>query len=306
MKAVRISVTRSTGASRDAAFRRALRRWYREHGRHDLPWRLTRDAYSVLVSEVMLQQTQVSRVEPYYREWLKRWPTLDSLAAASPGDVIRAWSGLGYNRRGLALHRLAVESVHLGGLPTDTSALRALPGVGPYTASAIQSFALGRRTAVVETNIARVLGRIFMGVAHPRDTSGRDVAAHAISLLPSRKSRDHNLALMDLGATVCSARTPLCGSCPVADWCAWLAAGSPLARRIAEPAPRFETTARFARGRLIDALRTGPRNQADLTALLPAIHRTDCPTYMAALERDGLVVRVGEAAWSLPGNIRAE
>jgi A/G-specific adenine glycosylase len=165
--------------------------WYAEHGR-DLPWRRTRDPYAILVSEVMLQQTQVERVVPRYLEWLERWPTAESLAAAAAADVIRAWQGLGYNRRVLNLHR-AAQRVAESGWPDD---LRELPGVGPYTAAAIGNFAFGRDELPVDTNVERVGER----------------TGHSFSPAAAQ-------ALMDLGATVCLARIPRCSVCPVARTC---------------------------------------------------------------------------------------
>jgi A/G-specific adenine glycosylase len=168
-----------------------LLRWYARCGR-ELPWRLTRDPYAILVSEVMLQQTQVERVVPRYQSWLRRWPTAESLAAASPGDVIVEWQGLGYNRRALALHRAACH-VAVHGWPAD---LTALPGVGPYTAAAVRNFAFGETILPREVNVERVerrTGRTFSGAAAQ--------------------------ALMDLGATVCLARVPRCDTCPLASEC---------------------------------------------------------------------------------------
>jgi A/G-specific adenine glycosylase len=169
----------------------ALLAWFEMHGR-DLPWRRTRDPYAILVSEVMLQQTQVERVVPRWLEWLERWPTVDLLAAASPADVIRAWQGLGYNRRGLNLHRAAQQIAALG-WPDD---LTKLPGVGPYTAAAVASFAFGKDVLPVDTNVRRVGER-----------TGHEFSPRA------------GQALMDLGATVCLARIPRCGVCPLADAC---------------------------------------------------------------------------------------
>ncbi len=171
--------------------RETLLSWFDEKGR-DLPWRRTRDPYAILVSEVMLQQTQASRVVPRYLEWLRRWPTVDALAAASSADVIRAWQGLGYNRRALNLHRAARE-IAANGLPDD---LTALPGVGRYTADAVACFALGRPVLPVDVNVGRVLER-----------TGGDFD-HACAQ-----------ALMDLGATVCIARVPRCRECPLAAEC---------------------------------------------------------------------------------------
>ena len=293
----------STSATPEAArFRRRLMAWYRENGRHGLPWRLTRNPYAVLISEVMLQQTQVERVLPYYSAWLERWPSFAALAAASPADVIREWRGLGYNRRALNLHRLAVAVIsdHGGELPPSAATLRKLPGIGPYTAAAIQSFARDQRIAVADTNIARVLARALFGTP-----TGREVPAGALSdaagaLLPSREVRHHNLALMDLGALVCGSRAPRCGECPVARLCAWKAAGYPAGKTTSAPAPRFEHTARFARGRIVDALRAAPATAAELAAMLPAHHAARIGHYLQSLEKDALIAPAADGLWSLP------
>jgi A/G-specific adenine glycosylase len=293
----------STSATPEAArFRRRLMAWYRENGRHGLPWRLTRDPYAVLVSEVMLQQTQVERVLPYYTAWLDRWPTFAALAAASPAEVIREWRALGYNRRALNLHRLAVAVTqdHGGTLPSSLAALRWLPGIGPYTAAAIQSFAREQRVVVTDTNIARVLARAFFGVASARGVPARALSDAAHALLPSRDVRHHNLALMDLGAMVCTARTPRCGECPVARLCAWKAAGWPPGESTRVPTPKFEHTARFARGRIVDALRTAPATAAELAAMLPAHHAARIGLYLEALEKDALIAPAADGLWSLP------
>ena len=289
-------------ASDPAAWRAALMRWYRANGRHLLPWRLTRDPYAVLVSEVMLQQTQVDRVLPYYERWLERWPTFAALAEASPADVIREWKGLGYNRRALNLHRLAVEVTarHGGGLPRDPVVLRALPGIGPYTASAVRSFAWEERVPVADTNIARVLARVCAGAASQRELTASALAALAADELPARTPRDHNLAVMDLGAMVCHARAPKCDGCPVAHWCAWRSAGHPTGAIAARRLPVFETTARFARGRIIDALREASATGDELRSMLPATHQPKVADYLEALAADGLVVKDANGAWSLP------
>jgi A/G-specific adenine glycosylase len=293
--------TSTSATSEFAGFRRALSRWYRENGRHALPWRLTRDPYAILVSEVMLQQTQVDRVLPYYAAWLERWPTFGALAEASPAEVIRAWRGLGYNRRALNLHRLAVlvRDAHEGRFPEGEAALRALPGVGPYTASAILCFARDETVPVADTNIARVVARTLLGLATQRDAGAGELAAAMRDLLPSNNARGHNLALMDFGALVCTARMPACESCPVRGRCAWRAAGYPAAMASARPAPRFETTARFARGRIIDLLRDGPLGTEALASSLPDSHARRLADYLAALQRDGMVVPAGDG-WSLP------
>ncbi|HEX6031358.1 MAG TPA: A/G-specific adenine glycosylase [Tepidiformaceae bacterium] len=281
---------------------RELSRWFCLHGRHSLPWRLTRDPYAVLVSEVMLQQTQVDRVLPYYHWWLERWPTVEVLAASSPAEVIREWAGLGYNRRALNLHRAAQTVVerHAGTFPRHLNTLRTLPGVGPYTAAAIASFAFEQRVPLADTNIARVLARTQLGLASNRGISASTLNAAAHRLLPARNARDHNLALMDLGALVCTSRGPSCDTCPIRRHCAWHASGRPEPNATATPSPRFETTARYARGRIIHALRIHPSlDEPSLAALLPAHHHPNLSTYLSALSRDGLVT-LTPTGWSLP------
>jgi A/G-specific adenine glycosylase len=195
--------------------------WYRQHGR-DLPWRRTSDPYHILVSEVMLQQTQVDRVVPKYHEWLEKYPSLDTLAAAPEDDVRETWRPLGYNVRPRRLHAIARESVERfgGQLPDDEATLRSFKGIGEYTAGAVLSFAFGRREAILDTNVARVLHRVFVGAG--------DVKAHRMkrhlwsvsrAVLPVRHVFDFNQALMDLGATVCSARRPRCRECPLRGGC---------------------------------------------------------------------------------------
>ncbi|HEX4470080.1 MAG TPA: hypothetical protein VH080_11125 [Gemmatimonadaceae bacterium] len=207
-------------------FSRRLRAWYRRNGR-DLPWRKTRDPYRVLVSELMLQQTQVSRVIDYYQRFLDRFPTLGDLARARPRQVREAWQGLGYYARASNLHRLAREvagpgSVHNERLPEDPRRLRELPGVGEYTAGAVASFAYERRAALVDTNVARVVRRAFAPQADFKTAAGRRTIWNiAARLLPrtGRASWTHNQALMELGALVCTARVARCGDCPVRREC---------------------------------------------------------------------------------------
>jgi A/G-specific adenine glycosylase len=205
-----------------AAFRRGLLRWFRRYGR-DLPWRRTRDPYHIIVSEFMLQQTQVSRVEAYYTRFLERYPTIESLASASAATVRESWDGLGYYRRASNLHRLAQEVVrgHGGLVPSDPNQLRQLPGVGRYTAGAVASFAFERSTAAVDTNVARVLRRAF----HPRTPAPR-LATRVWNTAEQIVPRDgkiawtFNQAIMELGALVCTARLAKCGRCPVKHVCA--------------------------------------------------------------------------------------
>jgi A/G-specific adenine glycosylase len=221
-------------------------------GWRELPWRRTRDPWAVLVSELMLQQTQAARVVPKWHAFMERWPTPAACAAAPASDVVRAWAGLGYNRRALQLHRCAhvVTSSFGGALPSELTALQALPGIGPYTARALLAFAFERDVGVVDTNVARVVSRAVGSAATPQ--------AAADALVPPSRGWAWNQALLDLGATVCTARAPRCNACPVAGLCAWRQRGGedPFARR--PRPPRFEGSDRQARGRLLDALRAGP------------------------------------------------
>ncbi len=292
----------STSVTSDPpAIRRKVMRWYRDNGRHDLPWRSTRDPYAVLVSEVMLQQTQVDRVLPYYEAWMKRWPDLRALAPAPVAEVIRAWRGLGYNRRAVNVHRLAVTVVefHRGTLPVDAKALRGLPGVGEYTAAAVRCFAGEERVVVADTNIARLAARAVLGVSNRRDLRPMDVRGALEGLLPMRGAREHNLALMDLGATVCTARAPKCDVCPLVTMCRWRSAGYVESMRMTALAPKFETTARFARGRIVDALREAPAKAQELREMLPERHHANVEKYLEALAADGMVVEQG-GVWRLP------
>jgi len=202
-------------------FRRRLLTWYRRHGR-DLPWRQTRDPYRVLVSEIMLQQTQVDRVLPKYHEWLDRYPTFQALALAPEADAVRTWYPLGYNIRPRRLHAIARDSVdkYGGTLPEDQETLLSFKGVGAYTAGAVRSFAFGQRAAILDTNVARVLFRIFVARGDARIHATRKrLWAISESVLPHRHVYDFNQALMDFGATLCTARNPQCGACPMSAKC---------------------------------------------------------------------------------------
>ena len=214
-------------------FGRRLRAWYRRSAR-DLPWRRTRNAYHVLVSELMLQQTQVSRVIPKYHEFLRTFPSLSSIARARPARVLEAWSGLGYYARARNLHKLARQLTSDGArprvrLPSDPAALRGLPGIGAYTAGAVASFAYGVRAPLVDTNVARVLSRVFapsLSPKRPRDL--KRIWAIAERALPrtGNATWTHNQALMELGALVCTARVAHCDLCPVSSLCATRAAAA--------------------------------------------------------------------------------
>ena len=294
----------------------ALLSWF-ETAQRRLPWRETSDAYAVLVSEVMLQQTQVDRVIPVYHAFLRRFPTFETLADAPASEVIRAWAGMGYNRRALNLQRAAQAVVerHGGALPHDPAALRALPGVGEYTANALACFALGEQTAVVDTNVRRVLGRVFRWPAAPSD---RETAGTARRVLPEGRAWAWNQALMDLGATVCTARRPTCLLCPLRESCRAAGAFESEPAAVAEgraayrpKTERFEGSSRYYRGRVVAHLRALPDGAScpvdDLAAAVkPGYSDADAPWLRALLDglaRDGLVALHGEgdaARVSLP------
>jgi A/G-specific adenine glycosylase len=202
-------------------FRRRLLTWYRKHGR-DLPWRKTDDPYHILVSEIMLQQTQVDRVLPKYHEWLQKYPSLAALAEAPADEVTRTWYPLGYNIRPARLQSIAREAVdkYGGELPSDEDTLRSFKGIGDYTVGAIRSFAFRERAAILDTNVARVLFRVFVAKGDPKSHAmKRQLWRHSAAVLPVRHVYDFNQALMDLGATVCVARSQKCGVCPMRRFC---------------------------------------------------------------------------------------
>jgi A/G-specific adenine glycosylase len=238
----------------------ALLAWWSAEQR-DLPWRATRDPWEVLACEVMAQQTQVARVAERWRPFLDRFPTPGALAAAPTAEVLRWWSGMGYNRRALHLHRAAQVIVerHAGVVPDDLDALLALPGIGPYTARAVLAFAHELDHGIVDTNSARVLARW-----HGARLTPRAVQAAADAAVPSGRAWAWNQAMLDLGATVCTRRTPRCRACPVGRWCAWAAAGTPApdpadgSAGVSGGQSRFEGSDRQGRGRLVEALRAGP------------------------------------------------
>ena len=259
--------TRSTAHRSDSlpGVQELLLAWYKANGR-DLPWRRTHDPYAILVSEVMLQQTQVSRVLPRYEAWLARWPNAESLAAAEPADVIRAWDGLGYNRRAIRLHRCAAIVAERGGFPREPAELRQLPGVGAYTAAAIACFAFGAQVPAPDTNARRVLGRAF-GDPH--------------ALPPPGRAYEWNQALFDLGSSVCIARRPRCQVCPLSSACPSRGMTfAPIRRQKA-----FEGSFRQRRSSLLKKLSDGDMN---LDAL-------DRPA-LDALVDDGLAVVDGDRA----------
>lgn len=260
-----------------------------EASRRDLPWRATRDPWAVLVSELMLQQTQVVRVVPRYRAFLEQFPTPASCAAAPPAAVLQLWAGLGYNRRAVNLHRAAVRITerHDGQVPDRLDHLLALPGVGPYTARAVLVFAFEHDHGVLDTNAARFLARAVAG----RRLTPREAQALADAVVPAGRAWAWNQAVLDLGATTCTKRAPRCDGCPIGDACAWRRAD------LSGPDPavgtagtsgrqnRFAGSDRQGRGRLVDALRTGP---VDIDRLADAVGWPDDPA-RAQRVADGLV-----------------
>lgn len=279
--------------------------WFRVNGR-DLPWRRPGfTAWGTLVSEVMLQQTPVARVIPRLEEWLARWPTPADLAAVPSGEAVRAWHRLGYPRRALNLHATAVAITqrHGGVVPEDVGQLLALPGVGEYTARAVAVFAYGLRHPVVDTNVRRVIARAIDGQAEPGPPSTRRDLAAMESLLPDDRAGAGvaNAAIMELGAIVCTARSPRCADCPIADRCAWRAEGYPDyrgGRRAVQK--RYEGSDRQVRGLILAELRASdvPLGQDELDALWPDdIQRTRA---LAGLVADGLVTGSVAGGYELP------
>jgi A/G-specific adenine glycosylase len=287
----------------------ALLGWYAEHQR-DLPWRKTRDPYAILVAEVMLQQTQVERVIPKYREFLRCFPTPHALAEAPRAEVIRRWAPLGYNLRAVRLHEAAQQVVaQFGGrLPSGPEELRRLKGLGPYTAAAIACFAFAQDVAVVDTNVRRVLSRIANGTAPLPE---REVGARAEALVPDGQASAWNQALMDLGATVCLARRPRCMLCPARAFCK----AAPLLQggngHVAEERagyrikrePPFKGSSRYYRGRVVEALRQLGEGEAITLSVLgeaikPGMAAVEMPWLLGlvhGLEADGLVKVAGKA-----------
>jgi A/G-specific adenine glycosylase len=233
-------------------FRTTLLAWYREHGR-ELPWRQTNDPYHILVSEVMLQQTQVDRVLPKYHEWLEQYPTLEALAAAHEGDVAQTWRPLGYNLRPKRLQLIAREAVARfgGALPRDESTLLSFKGLGRYTVGAIRSFAFRERAAILDTNVARVLFRVFVGAGDPKSHAmTRQLWALSEALVPRKHVFDFTQALMDFGATLCTARKPQCLFCPMRSHCAAVNPAGPRATPVeAGLQPRESSDRRRRRSR---------------------------------------------------------
>jgi A/G-specific adenine glycosylase len=287
------------------AIRRALLRWHLRHAQH-APWRESRDPYHALVAAVMAQQTQMSRVLPKYDEFMEAFPTVEALAAASTGDVLRVWAPLGYNMRALRLHRAARRIVREGAFPRSAGDLETIEGVGPFTAAIVASFAFAEPVPAIDTNVRRIVQRLTAS------TNG-GVAALAANLMSRRAPDRWNQAMMDLGAMVCTARAPKCDSCPVARWCrsrGMLARGTARAaepRATYRPEPPFKHSRRYYRGRIVEALRALPEGKTiTIDTLYPQVGATDSIDresfngLIAALERDGLLVLAQTGRVQLP------
>ncbi|MFB9906170.1 A/G-specific adenine glycosylase [Allokutzneria oryzae] len=280
--------------------------WFDQVAR-DLPWRRPDcGAWGVLVSEIMLQQTPVNRVQPIWLEWMERWPTPSALAAASQGDVVRAWGKLGYPRRALRLHAAAtaITTDHNDIVPSDVDTLLSLPGIGEYTARAVAAFAYGQRCPVVDTNVRRVVARAVHGAGDAGPPSTKRDLADVEVLLPKEDSfaARYSAALMELGAIVCVARTPRCADCPVFDTCAWQHAGRPAYAGPAKAVQKFAGTDRQVRGRLLDVLRDapGPVTRAQLDAAWSDPGQRD--RCLDSLLVDGLIEQTPNGLFSLPGD----
>jgi A/G-specific adenine glycosylase len=287
-----------TGAqpSLPVAARAAVVEWYAPRARA-YAWRRGRpSAYRTLVSELMLQQTQALRVEPLFRVFIRRFPSVRVLASASRGDVLRAWAGLGYNRRAVALHRAArsVVAEHGGRVPVEAALLRSLPGVGPYTAAAVASIAGGVPVAAIEVNVRRIVARVAFGAD---DAPSASLDAAAASWLDRGDPGAWNQALMDLGREHCRAR-PRCDGCPLATWCRWRR-GS-VKRVSPEPTSRgrqgpFQGSMRQVRGRIVDALRSRPSAGSAMLVRATGFPRDRVETALDGLVRDGVIERVGRS-----------
>ena len=271
--------------------REAILAWYAARGR-TLPFRDTTDPYSILVSEAMAQQTQAARAGEAWTRFMASFPTVQVLAAAAPADVLRAWQGLGYNRRAINLQRAArvIVDEHGGEVPDDLAALEALPGVGPYTARAVAALAFGLPVGAVDTNVRRVLGRIVAGDAAVLDAPTlQRVADEAV---PADRPGFWTHALMDIGATLCKPRRPLCETCPAQPWCRYAAAPAtePRGRIVREAAAPFTTTSRWLRGRIVERLRAVPNGEWVEFAGPIGDHGQDAVgTALDALARDGVI-----------------
>jgi A/G-specific adenine glycosylase len=284
--------------SSTTSYEKEIISWFKKNKR-DLPWRKT-DAWGVLVSEIMLQQTPVQRVLPVYNEWMKRWPTPAHLAKATPADVITAWGRLGYPRRALRLHECAkvITHEHNGVTPSTETELRKLPGIGEYTAAAMVAFAFEGRSLVLDINIRRLFSRLFKGEESPTATPTKAERIEYAEYVPARNAHIWAAATMELGALICTAKNPLCGRCPVADECAWRGLDYPASERV-KRTQTWHGTDRQCRGTIVQALRENSTlNKKQILLLWDVPSQVD--KAILTLLDDGLIEERGRSTYSLP------
>ena len=279
-------------------FEKEITSWFKKNKR-DLPWRKS-DAWGVLVSEFMLQQTPVNRVLPVYETWMKRWPTAASLAKATPAEVITAWGRLGYPRRALRLHECAKEITHTlkGKIPESEDELRALPGIGEYTAAAITAFAFEKRSLVLDINIRRLFARLFDGVETPTQSATKVEKSRYEELIPKKDPHLWAAATMELGAVICTSQSPKCGVCPVAHVCTWRSLDYPKSD-IVKRRQSWHGTDRQCRGTIVQALRENEvLTKSQITQLWDVPSQLE--KALLTLLDDGLIESRGKNKFSLP------
>jgi A/G-specific adenine glycosylase len=279
-------------------FEKEITSWFKKNKR-DLPWRKT-DAWGVLVSEFMLQQTPVNRVLPVYKAWMKRWPTAASLAKATPAEVITAWGRLGYPRRALRLHECAKEITHnfKGKIPEDEAELRELPGIGEYTAAAITAFAFEKRSLVLDINIRRLFARLFDGVETPTQSATKVEKSRYEELIPKKDPHVWAAATMELGAVICTSQSPKCGICPVAHVCTWRSLDYPKSD-VVKRRQSWHGTDRQCRGTIVQALRENEvLTKSQITQLWDVPSQLE--KALLTLLDDGLIESRGKNKFSLP------
>ena len=279
-------------------FEKEIISWFKRNKR-DLPWRKT-DAWGVLVSEFMLQQTPVNRVLPVYQEWINRWPTAAALAAATPAEVITAWGRLGYPRRALRLHECAKVITHelSGKIPEDENELRKLPGIGEYTAAAMAAFAFNKRSLVLDINIRRLFARLFDGVEVPSQSPTKSEKSRYEALIPKKDAHIWAAATMELGAIICTSQSPKCGICPVAHGCTWRSLDYPKSD-VVKRTQTWHGTDRQCRGTIVQALRDNEvltKNQISQLWDVPS----QLEKAILTLLDDGLIEVRGKNKFSLP------
>jgi A/G-specific adenine glycosylase len=279
-------------------YEKEITTWFKENKR-DLPWRKS-DAWGVLVSEIMLQQTPVQRVLPIYQEWMKRWPTAADLAKATPAQVITAWGRLGYPRRALRLHECAkvITSELKGVIPNDETELRKLPGIGEYTAAAIVAFAFEGKSLVLDINIRRLFSRLYQGEEAPTAAPTKAERTEYAQYVPDKKAHLWAAATMELGALICTAKKPLCGRCPVADKCKWRSLDYPTSERV-KRTQSWHGTDRQCRGTIVQALRDNPKLSRREINLLWDVPSQVEKAILTLLD-DGLIEEQRKGIFSLP------